>query len=572
MRDRSIKPTVAIVAPYFPPQGGGLERYAYEVSSRLSNLHNYNVIVITSAMKGHSDSVVKENGMTVYRLSYSFKISNTPFSFKWFLKINKILKSERPDIINIHMPVPGIGDVVSMLSGRIPTVVTYHAGSMRKEKSKLNCLVSIYESFFLPIVLNKSKHIISSSECVRTGFLKDYVYKSTTVTPAVDSEFFKPDFSKKTESPSILFVAGLNRSEQYKGLGSLIDAMVEVVKFFPEARLIVVGDGDMKGEYMRKVKTLGVENSVTFRGRLFGDSLISEYQKAHVFVHPSSNESFSMVILEAMASALPVVAINVGGTADMVSSENGFLLDSNNSDSMALRIMELLKDVEFAKKLGLAGRSKAEEVFNWETRLKQYNNIFENSIVEKNNINTVLRNSNKIAIIGGSASGKTTLSRQIASDTGLPLFHTDQLIWSGKWEAVPEQAYVTKHQEILDKESWIIEGHIDSEMVDRLKAADMIIYLDYSRFVCVWRFVKRWFKYRNKNREELPSESLEKFNFVLFLRVLFRRERLHIEKLLKINNIENVVRIDSPHSLERCLSGDLEMQVLGQDWAPAGNR
>ena len=101
MQDRS-KPTLLVVAPYFPPDGGGLEKYAQEIAIHLQNEHNFRVVVITTCRKGGVESIKEEKGLTIYRLPYSFKISNTPFSFRWFFKIRKIFKLERPQIINIH--------------------------------------------------------------------------------------------------------------------------------------------------------------------------------------------------------------------------------------------------------------------------------------------------------------------------------------------------------------------------------------------------------------------------------------------------------------------------------------
>ncbi len=157
---------------------------------------------------------------------------------------------------------------------------------------------------------------------------------------------------------------------------------------------------------------------------------------------------------------------------------------------------------------------------------------------------------NRIAIIGISASGKSVLAREIASKTGLPLVHMDQLFWKGNWEAVPEAEYLKKHQEIIQQDKWIIEGYVEENMADRLKRADQIIYLDYSGPVSALRLVLRWLKHRKQARPELPKEALEEWKHETFWKVLRRKERIRIENALEAAGRPPVIRIKSPRELK----------------------
>lgn len=162
----------------------------------------------------------------------------------------------------------------------------------------------------------------------------------------------------------------------------------------------------------------------------------------------------------------------------------------------------------------------------------------------------------KIAILGITGAGKSTLSRRIADITGLPLFHMDTLFWRGKWEEVPEAEYIEAHEKILNEnERWVIEGWISTPMFHRLTQADAIIYLDYPGWLCALHYVERWWKHRNVARPELPAESKDQFKIRRFLLVLFRWERRAIEATLKsVHQPEKVVRIRSPRELEEYLT------------------
>ncbi len=374
--------TIAIVSPYFPPAAGGLERYASEIANLLHTEHGYRIVVLTSGEKGGADVQEVRDGYTVYRLGYSFKVSNTPFSFAWFGKVRRILQKESPDVVHIHTPVPGIGDIAAFFA-RVPVVVTYHASTMRKGKgnSIVNMIIAGYEKILLPFLLSKAEKIICASDFIRDDFLSAYKEKSITLTPGVYPEHFTPNAFLKSKSPTILFVAGrIGRTDTYKGLDTLLDAMALVSKKVPSARLVVVGDGDMLYEYEMRAERL-TPGIVSFTGTLHGEMLTAEYQKAHVLAHPSRNESFGMVILEAMATELPVVATNVGGIPTLLQDgKTGFLVPPGNSEMLAEKLIEVLTDHELSAALGKNGRLRAIENYSWSGRATTYHTIFESFI------------------------------------------------------------------------------------------------------------------------------------------------------------------------------------------------
>lgn len=373
------KKTILITAPYFPPYGGGLERYALEVSKMLSD--DFNIVVVTSGERFGDDTLEHQGNVKIYRLSYNIKICNTPFSFKWFRKIRRIVKNEKPNLINIHMPVPGIGDIASMVSVGIPKVVTYHSGTISKGFSFWSIFTYIYESFLLKYILMSAKSIICSSDYVRFGILKKYLHKSITITPGVDTEKFYPDESKKTENASILFVAGLGKSEKYKGLTNLINSIKDIIYTKKDLILNVVGDGDLREEYENYVRSLGLENNIKFWGKLDGEKLVEKYQKNHILVSASTNESFSMVILEAMSCALPIIAIDVGSTSQMIEDgKNGFLLKCSNNETIKDKIIELIESKEKSKKFGEISREKVKAYFTWKSKIENYRTIIDKII------------------------------------------------------------------------------------------------------------------------------------------------------------------------------------------------
>ncbi len=116
---------IAMVTPYFYPRIGGLENYALGVGRALVAHEECVVEVVTSGDR--SQSAVDEVGdIKVNRLRRSFVVSNTPIGVRWLLDVRSTVGRIRPDIINVHLPVPGIADIAVFLRGDIPCVLTYH--------------------------------------------------------------------------------------------------------------------------------------------------------------------------------------------------------------------------------------------------------------------------------------------------------------------------------------------------------------------------------------------------------------------------------------------------------------
>jgi adenylate kinase family enzyme len=157
----------------------------------------------------------------------------------------------------------------------------------------------------------------------------------------------------------------------------------------------------------------------------------------------------------------------------------------------------------------------------------------------------------RISIIGISGSGKSVFARKLAAELQLPLFHMDTLFWKGKWEAIPEKEYLKNHQKLIQGDRWIVEGYIDEKMSDRLLRSDLVIFLDYPGWFCVWRVFLRWLTHRKQSRSELPKEANEKLAGSFLWRVFTRKERVSIKDALKKANPQNLHVVRSPKELKK---------------------
>ncbi len=355
---------ILFITPHFPPSLGGVENYVFNIALGLKQTYTVDIVVVTSNANGKKQSIEDNSGIKVYRLPVMIRVSNTPINPLWYFSLKRIIREEKPDIINSHQPVMFIGEMAALLSGKIPFVLTYHAGTMKKNKFPIDIIIYLYEKFILPHTAKKATKIICSSNFVRNTILKKYAFKSTVIHPGVDPSVYQPNPNVRREENLILFVAGRKNMYKMKGLYYLIEAL----KVLPETRLRIVGE---KGDFTdKRIISVGIKR---------GKDLVEEMQKASVVVLPSlaHMESFGMVLIEAMACQTPVVGTNIGGIPEVIREGiDGFIVCAKDSSTLALAIAKIVADKELATRMGLSGEAKVREKFTWDTRVALTKEVF----------------------------------------------------------------------------------------------------------------------------------------------------------------------------------------------------
>ena len=133
----------------------------------------------------------------------------------------------------------------------------------------------------------------------------------------------------------------------------------------------------------------------------------------------------------------------------------------------------------------------------------------------------------RIIIIGNNGSGKSFLAKELSAITGLPIVHLDVEFWRPNWEKPTKEKWIMKQNELMSNKKWIIDGNHTGTMELRFKSADLIIFLDINRLVCLLGVFRRY----GKKRSDMPQHLEERFDleFFKFLRGLwtFNKTRKH---------------------------------------------
>lgn len=161
--------------------------------------------------------------------------------------------------------------------------------------------------------------------------------------------------------PVVVLVANLKHP--VKGHGEFLLAAAAVARVHPECRFMLVGDGELRSEFERRARDLGLGQRLYFAGRRTDvPALLS---RCTIAVSASHAEGLSNSIMEAMAARLPVVATAVGGNIELVDDgRTGHLVRPRDPSHLAARLIDLLRAPHFARRLGLAGRKRIERDFS----------------------------------------------------------------------------------------------------------------------------------------------------------------------------------------------------------------
>ena len=367
---------IGIVTQAFT-RNSGVGNNALCCGRELENL-GHDVSIITAHFTGEND----DRGMRVIRIGQDVRVpSNGAFSnFTVGLNLSErledVFKKEKFDIINIHSPLEPSLPLLALRQAPHPVVGTFHT------YSESTLAWEAYHPYAKKWMKKLDGHIAVSKAAA--GFFNQFANYDFEIIPnGVDTKRFDPQNSsiKKFDDKTfnILFVG---RMDPRKGLKYLFEALAIIYGHREKVRLIVVGGGVMK-DYYKRYLLPELEDKVFFEGYVSDEVLPGYYTTADVYVSPATGqESFGIVLLEAMASGVPIVASDIKGYHSAVSTKEGIFVPPKSPVALAKAIIKLMDHPRKAKELGQAGREKAEK-FAWPKVAKQAEAFFKKVIAQK---------------------------------------------------------------------------------------------------------------------------------------------------------------------------------------------
>ncbi len=212
--------------------------------------------------------------------------------------------------------------------------------------------------------------------------------KLVKIAPGIDIDHFAPgaidkDLIEKYKLQDRRVIVSVGRLVHRKGQDKLIEAMPDILKSFPDAVLLLVGEGPIKSMLDKSIRHHGLEHNVIFTGRVQFADLPKYIQLGEVFAMPSRDRFFGLeveglgiVYLEASACGVPVIVGKSGGAPDAVlENKTGLIVDGTNPAEIADAVCKLLKDQELAKQMGRSGREWVLENWQWKIWSDKFNKL-----------------------------------------------------------------------------------------------------------------------------------------------------------------------------------------------------
>jgi glycosyltransferase involved in cell wall biosynthesis len=351
---------------------GGSERQAVQLARLLREDGKFNVSIATLENAGVLQVEVERMGFTEipeFKLTSFYNVNFV----KQLLKCANLMREKKIEIIHTHDFYTNVFGMFASQIFRVSLAVASkrETGGMRSKMQKR----------IERLAFKQANAIVANSEAVKKYLISEGIpaEKIKVIYNGLDLERLTP---KTTDRNVICAEWGLpveekikfitlvaNLRHKVKNQPMFLRAAEKVLKKIPNAHFVLAGEGELREGLENLAKELGIAENTHFIGLCQQIPELLSISFAGVLT--SFNEGFSNSILEYMAAELPVVATNVGGASEaIIENETGFLVESDDAEALADRLIELLEDEEKARKFGAKGRERVEEKFSCAAQLE----------------------------------------------------------------------------------------------------------------------------------------------------------------------------------------------------------
>lgn len=313
------------------------------------------------------------------------------YSSRLTKELGRLMKQEQPDIVHTHSSLSG--RIAARLQ-RIPVVYTKHnlvripdekgivppkAGTVKKLLNRV--VASALSDRVIAVSAGVQKELIESG--IKPAMVAA-IPNGIDLSPYVPKWKQKkaPRASKELAAKKSMIVGTVARLHRQKALDVLLEAAKMVLASDPSVRFVIAGTGPLEDELKAKIRELRLEPYVKMAG--FVSDVPGFLANLDVYVLSSDYEGLPLAVLEAMGAGLPVVSTAVGGVPEaVVDGLNGILVPPRQPKALAQALVRLLVDPDMGRTMGVAGRERAEELFDATIMAEKTVNVYRRLVARK---------------------------------------------------------------------------------------------------------------------------------------------------------------------------------------------
>jgi glycosyltransferase involved in cell wall biosynthesis len=383
---------IAHLTATFPPYPGGTgnnaQRFAVGQAGR-----GHHVEVFTAAAGGAAEAAGEDAGRAiVHRFDPPFAIGNAPL-------IPQIARLHGFDVIHLHYPfIFGVELLLASRlrpAGRDAAIITHHQNELIGEGIR-RPLFAAYERVWPPLLLRLADRVcvLSADHADSVPYLRALRRRQpervVEMPNGVDTEEFSPGPGDPAMRESLgidegavvaVFVGTLDRAHHFKRVDLAIEALARAGD--ERLHLVVAGDGELRPAFEEQAAASGIASRVHFLGRVPHADLPGVLRAADLFLLTTEPpESFGIVLIEAMACGLPVIATEYPGVRAVVEEgANGVIVPRGDAAAVASALVQLADaGAEERRRLGSAGRAKCERLWSWPRLLDRMDETYRAAI------------------------------------------------------------------------------------------------------------------------------------------------------------------------------------------------
>lgn len=382
---------ILLLSQFFSTTKGGGE-HVFNIMANVLADNGNKVWVIANRIKNERYSSHENIKIVFVKPEIEYKgglptgmLENLRYFFNATQKGLSIIKKEGIEVIHSNNFAPAIaGSFLSTLTGK-PHITTVHdvfslcgndywkLWGKQNNVSFMNVMLGpFYEKMLLKL---KYEAIHTVSESTKDDLIKFGATKRIFIIPNAIEEI---EYSN-TDTSEVNFVS-IGRLVFYKNLEVIIKAMNIVTKSYPQVKLLIVGDGPHRSILEKTVKELKLDNNVKFTGYVSNEEKNQLLSSSKALVFPSLCEGFGLVILEAFAHQMPVLAANIRPSSDIITDKkNGFLISPHSDKEWANSLINIIENPKDAILMGREGKKLLDDEYNIPSMghnlMKMYNDV-----------------------------------------------------------------------------------------------------------------------------------------------------------------------------------------------------
>jgi len=368
---------------------GGAERFSIDLSEQLEDLGCKVDLCAFFRMNtpGEEDWVdkVREKGLNVFFVTNWDGPNNLRSYINGLQTLRDSVKDSGYDILHSHFQQGTYAALWLKNQLNFPVVVRTSHNVLEWESGFMGKIKEAISDFIYPRRLDVE---VGVSQAIVDQLSKRYPKTGKRSKPVLIYNGIKLPTSESNLSFSVtkknVFTIGsVGRLSEQKGYLYLIDALPQVLRTHPDARVVLLGDGELRSKLEAEVSRLGLNDEVTFAGQV--NNVLERLEGFDLFVSSSLWEGLPTVIMEAMAIGVPVIATDIPGSREMIShTKNGWLVSPADPTSLANAIIEMIENPLLRKQISRTGKESVKQ-YSIQEIAKSYKQLYVTLLAKSGN-------------------------------------------------------------------------------------------------------------------------------------------------------------------------------------------